>query len=193
MRHYSEALSQLVPDALIVKWWKHSFFDASLSAVFDGYLGKIGELNEIVIVTTFFNLLSHDSPLGHAGSELETRKLDLFQLDAPSELLERTRYNSLILDGIKRASRVGDLAPHFKQLETLEKNAWLQYMQGRTVLSRPFLPFLRDFSDCRIWTARHITHNTIKEDSCISWWSRMLGEIAERREVLSIVIQDNHI
>lgn len=73
MRQYPQTIRQLLSDALIIECGEHSFFDASLTIVFDGYLRKIGELNEIVLFTGFFDFLSHDSPLWHALSELEPR------------------------------------------------------------------------------------------------------------------------
>jgi hypothetical protein len=63
-------------------------------------------------------------------------------------MLQSTRNYRLILDGIEGTSGIRDLPSHFKKLKSFEKDARLEDVQGGTILSGPFFPFLRDFTDC---------------------------------------------
>ena len=188
MREHSEALTQLFPYSFLIKRWKHSLFYAPFTHVFHRNIRKVGKLMKIVIFTRFLNFLSHYPPLGHPLSEFEPGQCHLFKLDAAGKLLQGTRNDRLILDGVEWTGGVRELASHFKQLKAFEKDARLEDMEGGTVLSGPFFPFLRDFTDCCVWAAGHITYDTVKEDSRIGVGGGVWGLVAESREVLSIMV-----
>jgi hypothetical protein len=61
---------------------------------------------------------------------LEPWKLSLEKFDFTFEFLQSSGNDSLILDWIKRASRVGNLTANFQNLDTFPQNSELQWVQG---------------------------------------------------------------
>ena len=120
MRQHSEALSQLFPCLFLIERGEHGLFETSLAHIVDRYVRKVGKFMKIVIFGCFFEFFSHNSPLRHPLSEFESGEWNLFQLNTPGKLLQSTGDYGFILNGVQRASRVGDLTSHFQKLEALE-------------------------------------------------------------------------